>query len=745
VKSLLTSFDTLFIVAALIFLIIGLTRRWSLWLEKKRGTEPQNYGNRHYDDRHSGNWKLLLNTFITHSYIRKRPGVGLAHLAIFWGFILPLGVALIAQFGYALPTAPARILSLLQEAAGILMLAGTIYLLKRRILIHRNRIGKSTKTETTGVKAVDTTASAYAGKSWTYQPDSANGPGRTILPMILLILILISGFLAEASRLSITGNSAAWASPVGWILSLGTPASPFFMQMMIRFHFFTILLLIASAPFTFMRHSLSAPLNIFYRRKSYKGTLRIVEPTLSSKGKMEGIGAGSVEDFSWRQILNMEACVSCGRCEEHCPAFISGKPLSPRRIVQKILTQIEAESSRKEFRLNPLQFFKEASSSFVGSSGISCPSGSKNNHDACRASAPAIHPLLEDIVTKEELWACTTCMACVEQCPVFVEAMDKIVDMRRYLVMGKGELPSDATPVIRNLELFGDVQGKGAAYRADWAMHRNVPHIINITGEKILFWVGCSGAFHPRNRETSLALVKIMNHAGINFGILAQEERCCGDPARRLGDEELFRRLAMENIEQFKQYQIRKIVTLCPHCLNTLKNEYTDLGCDIPVVHATQFVSDLVETEKISLKYPIFPASANSQNGTQDGIPDNNGERQPIRIAVHDACYLGRYNDIYQPPRALCRAFTESTLTELPRNMENGFCCGGGGGRMWLHEGSGENINMVRAREIVETDVDIVATSCPYCLVMLDDGVKSLEKGKIPKVLDIIDLVADAI
>lgn len=744
-KSLLTSFDTLFIAAALIFFIIGLTRRWSLWLEKKRGTEPQNYANRHYDDRYSGNWKLLLNTLITHSDIRKRPVVGLAHLAILWGFILPLGVALIAQFGYALQTAPARMLSLLQETAGILMLAGTIYLLKRRILIHRNRTGKSTEPETTGVKGVDTTASAYAGKSGTYQPDRANGPGRTILPMILLILILISGFLAEALRISITGNSAAWASPVGWILSLGTPASPFFMQIMIRFHFFTVLLLIASAPFTFMRHSLSAPLNIFYRRKNYKGELGIVEPTLSSNGKMEGIGAGSIEDFSWRQILNAEACVSCGRCEEHCPAFISGKPLSPRRVVQKILTQIEAESHRKGFRLNQLRLFKEASSSFAGTFGISCPPGSINNHDACKASVPPVQTLLEDIITKEELWACTTCMACVEQCPVFVEAMDKIVDMRRYLVMGKGELPSEATPVVRNLELFGDVQGKGAAYRAGWAMHQNVPHIRNITGEKILFWVGCSGAFHPRNRETSLSLVKIMNHAGINFGILAQDERCCGDPARRLGDESLFRKVAMENIEQFKQYQIRKIVTLCPHCLNTLKNEYSDLGCDIPVVHATQFVSDLVETEKIRLKYPIFPALIESRNKAPEGIQDNNGDRQTLRIAVHDACYLGRYNDIYKPPRSLCRALPKSTLTELPRNMENGFCCGGGGGRMWLHEGSGENINMVRAGEIVEAGVDIVATSCPYCLVMLDDGVKSLEKEKIPKVLDIIDLVADTI
>ena len=276
--------------------------------------------------------------------------------------------------------------------------------------------------------------------------------------------------------------------------------------------------------------------------------------------------------------------------------------------------------------------------------------------------------------------------------------------------------------MIRDLELYGDVQGKGAAHRADWAMHRDVPQIGSVENAEVLFWVGCSGAFHPRNKETAQAFVKILKAAGISFGILAQEELCCGDPARRLGDEALYQTLAKQNIDMFLRHQIKKIVTLCPHCLNTLKNEYPDLGCTIPVVHATQFVMDLISEQRITLKYPVAQT-----------------------MAVHDACYLGRYNEVYQPPRDICKAVPGTRLKELLRNRENGFCCGGGGGRMWLHENTGQNINVIRAEEVANADIDIIATSCPFCLVMLDDGVKSLEREKIPEVADIIDIVARAI
>ncbi len=644
-KSIITSFDILLVAAAFITMVMGFSRRWSLWQRKKEGQV-------------SGDWGMVKNSLLKHTNILKRPTVGAAHMAVFWGFVLPIFIIFLAQFGFFIPRIPARLLSLLQEAAGVAMLIGTVYLLKCRIQAGVQSHDKDR------IETVETEA-----------------PKRTIFPMAILVVILVSGFLSESSRLSITGNSTAWASPVGWLLSIGTPASPLFMQMMIRLHFLAVLIFIASIPFTFMRHLGASPLNVFYKKQGPKAALRKIKP------KAGEIGAKTVEDFSWKQLLETEACVSCGRCEENCPAFISGKPLSPRKVIRKILEQAESAAGGQNF-------FSKAST----------------------------QSLLENVISKDEIWACTTCMACVEHCPVFVEAMDKIVDIRRYQVMGKGDLPAEARPMIRALELYGDVQGKGAAHRADWAMNRDVLKIGDDNTAGILFWVGCSGAFHPRNRKTALAMVKILKAAHISFNILAEEEICCGDPARRLGDEVLFRNLAMQNIQRLKQHQVKKIVTLCPHCLNTLKNEYPEFGCDIPVVHATQFVMDLIKEKRITLKYPVAS-----------------------KMAIHDACYLGRYNEVYEPPRDICKAIPGTRLKELGRNRESAFCCGGGGGRMWLHENTGQKLNLIRAQEIANADIDIIGTSCPYCLVMLDDGVKSLEREDIPKVADIIDIVAEAI
>jgi Fe-S oxidoreductase len=332
-------------------------------------------------------------------------------------------------------------------------------------------------------------------------------------------------------------------------------------------------------------------------------------------------------------------------------------------------------------------------------------------------------PLLADAISPEEFWACTSCMACVAQCPVCAEPLDKIIDLRRYQVMGEGQLPVEARGMIRDLDIYGDVQGKGAAHREDWAMHRAVPVLGPEAAETdILLWVGCAGSYHPRNQQTSRAMVKILQTAGIRFAILGKAERCCGDPARRLGDEALFQRLAQQNIEQFNRYSAHTVVTLCPHCLNTLKNEYPALGCQLTVVHAIEYVMGLLDAGRLQLKYPLAK-----------------------KLAVHDACYLGRYNGVYKAPRQLCQNVPGLMLSELTRSRENSFCCGGGGGRMWLHEHGGKNINVVRAEEIAESHVEIIGTSCPYCLVMLDDGVKSLELEKTPVVSDIIDIVADAL
>jgi Fe-S oxidoreductase/nitrate reductase gamma subunit len=640
-KPLLMAFDILFIGLALLIMFVGIARRWSAW---HMGQE---------EDR-AGDLAGLVRYILGHKKILKNRKSGITHLIVFWGFVVPLLIVILAQVDFTIPRIPAQVLSLLTDILGIFLLAGTLFFLARRI--------RST---------------------------DQRGPQKAIFPLCIMLLILITGFLAEGTRLSIVHPQYTWESPFGWLLSICLPPSPILMQLTIRIHFFAVLFFITALPFTFIRHLAAAPLNVFYRRKNPLGALK---PISLEKGV---IGANTVKDFSWKQLLDAEACVSCGRCEENCPAFISGKPLSPRKVIQDILEQMES----------------------VARSGI------KTVHSSI--------PPLESRITPDEIWSCTTCMACVEHCPVFIEPMDKIIDMRRYQIMGKGLLPAEAGAMIRNLEIYGDVHGKGIAHRKDWTLTLGVPSIgtegLNL---EILLWVGCSGTFHPRYQEVSRAMVCILKAAGVRFGILGKDELCCGDPARRLGEESLFLELARKNIHRLKKYHVKKIVTLCPHCFNTLKNEYPHVEGDlhsggkanIEVVHATEYVMNLIEEKRVSPKYPIGK-----------------------RVAIHDPCYLGRVNHVYEPPREIIKSLPETQLKELKRHHENGFCCGGGGGRMWLHEHLGRRINVIRAEEVSETEVDILGTACPYCLTMLDDGIKALEMEKPPKVLDIVEMVASSI
>ena len=636
-KALLTSLDVLLVFLAVMVMGIGLIRNLAYAWPPKEKRPP-------------GNWRDLLAYIFMQREIARRPAVGAAHSAVFWGVVLPMVVIIAAQFGFVLPEALSHLLHLLQDAFGVILLAGTLYLLARRLKLSSS---------------------------------SCPGPQRTTLLMGMLTIIAITGFLAEGARLKILypGNFF-WFSPVGWIFAQPLPASPLLMQAMIRLHFFAVLSLIAMTPFSFLRHAVAAPLNVFFKKQTAPGSLRELHPEVGD------IGARTALDLSWKQLLDVEACVACGRCEENCPASISGKRLSPRNVMRQIYSQIKV-------------------------SGIA-RTGSGESSGA---------PPLSSVISGEEFWACTSCMACVTHCPVYAEPLDKIIDLRRYQVLGEGQLPAEARGMIRNLDLYGDTQGKGAVHRTDWAMHRGAPILESVESPvDILLWVGCAGAFHPRNQQTTRSMVKILQTAGIRFAISGKAERCCGDPARRLGDEPLFRRLAQQNIEQFERYEIRTVVTLCPHCLNTLKNEYPALGAQLTVIHATEYVQGLLDAGRIRMKYPLAKT-----------------------LAVHDACYLGRYNGVYQAPRRLCQNIPDLTLSELKRNRENAFCCGGGGGRMWLHEHGGRNINVIRAEEIAETHVDVIGVSCPYCQVMLDDGVKSLELEKTPVVTDIIDIVADAL
>lgn len=631
---MITALDIFLVAATLLVVGVGFWARWAPWRAGRPEDRP-------------GQWSGLLTYLLFHRAILRRGGRGTAHLLAFWGVLIPLAVIILAQFRFLMPSGLSLGLSLLLDILGFLALAGTLFFL-----------GHSVRSSETG------------------------GPRRSLPPLLILVFILVTGFLAEGTRLRIDPPEVLWASPVGWLTSSLVPGSPLFMQLMIRSHFFAVLLLVAMLPFTFFRHLAAASLNVVYKNRNPKGALN---PTRLGD---ETPGARTVRDFTWKQLLEAEACVACGRCEAACPASLSGKPLSPRKVMGDIWKQMERSRSR----------------------------------DADRT------PLLEEAVSDDEIWACTTCLACAEQCPVFIEPADKIMELRRYRVMGRGKIPREAVPLIRNLELYGDAYGKGAAHRLDWVFDREVP----VAGDRgpgipLLLWVGCAATFHPRIGETGRALLKILQAGGPDFTILGPEEICCGDPARRLGEEALFLELARKNLERFRRYQVREIVTLCPHCYNTLKNEYPRISADffpddgpVPqVFHATEYVLRLLEAKRLT---PAFPYKK--------------------KVALHDACYLGRINGVLDPPRKLLRSLPGVQLTELERNGRDGFCCGGGGGRMWLAEHQGRRINHLRAEEIVRSGAEVLTTACPYCLIMLEDGVHSVQAESPPRVADVVELVA---
>ncbi|MBT4644466.1 MAG: (Fe-S)-binding protein [Deltaproteobacteria bacterium] len=629
---MLIAMDSLVVVAALLSLSVALGKRWAVW--RKAGGSGGD-----------SDWLALLGFLLRHRPIRYKNWTRLFHLFLVWGFAFFLVIVFLDQVDGHLFGIHPGVVSLLLDLAGSLMLASTLFfILKRLRHQHYHESGKTSR--------------------------------RVVLPLCLLLLILLSGFLAEGFRLAITTGDPVWKAPVGYMLSMVLPGSPLAMQLSIRLHFYLVLIFFVVMPYTFMRHVASSGLGILNRQPA--GSIRL--PRLPVPGSP--IAADWQEPPGVSHLLGVEACVACGNCVDNCPASISGKPLLPGNMMQDLLRRIEQ-------------------------SGLQSPT-------------------LEDLeaaVSPEILWSCTQCMACVTHCPVSSRPMDLISLMRRRLVLGRGELPNEARPMIRNLEMFGDAMGKGAAHRTDWLMGESLPAVRSEeTDEPWLLWVGCSGAFHPRNAETMRALVKILKAAEVPFDILGNEELCCGEPARRLGGETLFRELAGKNSERLKKRGIRNILTACPHCYQTLKKEYPDLGGDFQVQHATELIQDLIDDQRIELTYP-FSGQA---------------------ISIHDPCYLGRGSGVYDPLRKIGKAIPGGKLVEMPRNKENGFCCGGGGGRMWLHENQGRNINLMRAEEVQATGADVVATACPFCLVMMEDGISGLEAEKKPRVADLIDLVANA-
>jgi Fe-S oxidoreductase len=435
-------------------------------------------------------------------------------------------------------------------------------------------------------------------------------------------------------------------------------------------------------------HIIASLFNGILRNPHRMGTLKPIDLE-----KAEFFGAAKINSLSWKQNLDLYSCVVCGNCQELCPAYATGKPLNPKKVIQDL----------KKHLLK------------VGPAMVKAKTKGGEVPEDINVT------LAGNVVTEDEIWACTTCGACDVVCPVWVDHIDKLVDLRRNLVLEQSLIPETGKVALEGIEKRGHPWRGTTLTRTDWADGLNIKTMAEDANVDTLFWVGCTEALEDRSIRISRAFAKVMQQAGIKFGILGTEESCCGDPARRLGNEYLFQTQAQQNIEILKGYKVTKIVAACPHCYNTLKNEYPQFGGNFEVMHHTEFLDNLIKEGKIQTNKGGY--------GT---------------ITYHDSCYLGRHNDIYQAPRQVLKAVPGIKLVEMENNKKRGFCCGGGGGHMWLEERIGTRISENRMDQIIATRADLVATACPYCLQMFDDAIKAKQVEEKLKVKDIAEIIADS-
>ena len=498
--------------------------------------------------------------------------------------------------------------------------------------------------------------------------------------LIVIALICIQGFLLEGWRIAATNDPwAAW-SPFGNLVaraSRSVLAAPGFTAAH-RFTWWFHLLLsfgfLAWLPFTKMMHVVTAPLNIYTANLEPLGaSLKPIDFE-----KTERFGINLLTDFTWKDLLDLDACTECGRCTAVCPAHKVGKELSPRDIILSLRDRMR-----------------------IGAHGAVI--------DATTPTSP------------EALWQCTTCAACMEACPVFIEQMPKIVDMRRFLVMEEADFPESMQAAVVSLEKRGHPFSGTNATRVDWTEGLNVKHLNDAQDAEVLLWVGCGGALIERNQKVTRSTAQLLEKAGVDFAIMGRDEKCSGDPARRIGNEFLFETLAKENVASLNKHAVKKVVTACPHCFNTFRNEYPQYGGKFEVYHHSEFLAKLVAEGKLS------PSS----------LADK-------KVAFHDPCYLGRQNGIFDAPRQLVQISSKSSL-ELPRTKEKSFCCGGGGGMSFIDEPPDKRVNQERAQEAIESGADVLAVGCPFCMTMMEDGINARKGDRDVRVMDVAELLWEAV
>ncbi|MCK6206733.1 4Fe-4S dicluster domain-containing protein [Bacillus infantis] len=547
-----------------------------------------------------------------------------------------------------------------------------------------------------------------------------------------LVLIFIGGLmlsvlLGNGMSMIWHGHEGTWTEPVASLIAgafsgIGETASIVIFYISWWIHLLFLLAFLVYVPQSKHAHLIAGPANVYFDRTENAGKLKKIDFEDESQ---ESFGVGKIEDFNQLQMIDFYACVECGRCTNMCPATGTGKMLSPMDLILKLRDHLTNHGAAVTSRQPWVPTF--AFSNTKGNQ-LALAAAGKGAEEA--AAGLAYSPsLVGDVITEEEIWACTTCRNCEDQCPVMNEHVDKIIDLRRYLVLTEGKMDADAQRAMTNIERQGNPWGLNRKEREDWREARedvSVPTVKEMkkSGEEFeyLFWVGSMGSYDNRSQKIALSFARLLNEAGVKFAILGNKEKNSGDTPRRLGNEFLFQELATKNIEEFEKNEVKKIVTIDPHAYNIFKNEYPDFGLEAEVYHHTELLAELVKEGRLKPQFDV--------NET---------------ITFHDSCYLGRYNEVYDPPREILKSIPGVKLVEMERNRETGMCCGAGGGLMWMEEETGHRVNVARTEQALAVNPSVISSGCPYCLTMLSDGTKAKEAEETVQTYDVAELLEKAV
>ncbi|MEK7706306.1 MAG: (Fe-S)-binding protein [Myxococcota bacterium] len=599
----------------------------------------------------------------------REPVAGFAHIFIFSGFLV-VSIATITHFAHAYDPS--------WHFPGLGGQAGLVYLLVKDVFEVLVLLGVMY-----GLWRRLKPTPSRVGRSW-----------EGVFVLVMIFTLMITDFLTYGGEHVVHGTSALPYNPAGYVAALlltplGTSGAHLVALVSWWIHCVAILVFLNFLPIGKHFHVITAIPNVFFRNLRPRGELVKIDLEAS-----ETFGLRATSDLTWKMALDAYSCTECGRCNVFCPTHLTNKPLSHRQLNLDLKHALYADKP-------------------------TLLTGDKSKVEA-------LEPLVGGRISPDTIWACTTCGACENECPVLIENIPRIIAMRQHKVLMEGDVAPELARAFKGMEQNQNPWGIGSDQRDAWAQGLDVPRAADLKAKgepiELLYWVGCAGSFDDRTKKITLAMVKILRAAGVKFAILGKEEGCTGDSARRAGNEYLFQTMATANVELLNSYGVKKILTHCPHCLHTLSVDYPQFGGHYELVHHTQLIEQLVAAGKLELKHEVKSS-----------------------VTLHDSCYLGRYHDIYEAPRKALKSVRGLKLVEMPRNKSRGVCCGAGGARFWMEENIGERINVHRAKEAVACGTDTVSSSCPFCLTMLKDGVAELGKDESVKTLDVAEIVAQAI